>query len=148
MSWTSNVVYKIDDDDGHSKRWTRLLRYYLACLRAESGQGVRAQWSDRSVRWVPFLSDREWSTIETTHVHFSTEDLPATPDPHAQWLYGYPLLVLDSPAGPLRLMPVLLHRVNLEASERSITAKLANTPSYFNGEYLLAVVQDLSLIHI
>ena len=142
MSWTSNVVYKIDDDDGHSKRWTRLLRYYLACLRAESGQGVRAQWSDRSVRWVPFLSDREWSTIGTTHVHFSTEDLPATPDPHAQWLYGYPLLVLDSPAGPLRLMPVLLHRVNLEASERSITAKLANTPSYFNGEYLLAVVQD------
>ena len=142
MNWTTNAVDKISDNADHSKRWTRLLNYYLACLQAESGRGVRAQWADRNVRWVPFLFDREWSTRATTHLHLSAADLPGSPNPHTQWLYGYPLLVSDAHAAPLKLMPVLLHQVNLEATERGITAKLANTPSYLNTECLLAVAQD------
>ena len=142
MGQTSNAVDKMSGDVVLSNRWTRLLNYYLACLLAESGQGVRAQWSDRSVRWVPFLSGREWSTIATTHLRLSTTDLPAATSPHTQWLYGYPLMVLDSPASPLKLIPVLLHRVDSEATADGITTKLANASGYFNSEWIMAIAQN------
>ena len=142
MSLTSNAVRKIGSGIDRSNRWTRLLNYYLACLQAESGQGVRAQWTDQGVRWLSFPSEQEWSTNETAHLHLSKTDLPATPSPHTQWLYGYPLMVLDSPTSQLKLIPILLHRVESDATAQGVTTKLANAPGYFNGEWIMAIAQN------
>jgi very-short-patch-repair endonuclease len=114
----------------------RLLGYYLDCLEAESGQGVRASWCDRGKRWVPYPGPLNRYGNADTSPQLAPESLPTQWNPTITLLYGYPLIVVGAEATSLTHLPVLLQRVDIAPERSQSMFSLVSEAPYLNSELL------------